>query len=136
MALKIPRKVPRYKLNIKGSPWTIYLVNQAQFDKLHKELQGAKLMGLSDGNTHSIYLLTEYPLPAVMTTLFHELCHAMLVDLDSIKEHNEAETDMLVPEELVCDAVALGMTELLSHMNLLLDFIAKHIKDVEDDEDE
>lgn len=136
MAFKIPRKVPRYRLNVKGSAWTIYLVNQAQFDKIHTELAGTKLMGLSDANTHSIFLLTEYPLSVAMNTLFHELCHSMLEDLDSSKIPNADDTDMLVAEELVCDAVGKGMTELLSHLNLLLDFITKNFKEVEDDTDE
>jgi hypothetical protein len=135
MAFKIPRKVPRYKLNIKGSPWTIYLVNQEQFDKIHKELAGSRLMGLSDGNTHSIFILTEYPLAVALNTLFHEICHSWLDSLDSSKIPNADDTDMLVAEELVCDSVGPGMVELFSHLNILLDFMNKHFKEVGDDDE-
>jgi hypothetical protein len=135
MALKIPRKVPRYKLNVKSVPWTIYLVDQKQFDKIHVELVGQRLCGLSDGNTHSIYILTEYPLRVATQTLMHEVTHAWLTDLDAIK--TEADNgDNLIPEEAVAEACAIGLMELFSHLNLLLEFMARHVKDVEDDEDE
>jgi hypothetical protein len=135
MALKIPRKVPRYKLNVKSVPWTIYLVDQKQFDKIHPELKEQRLCGLSDPNTHSIYVLTEYPLAVATQTLFHEWSHAVLTDLDAVKEE-ATNGDNMIHEEAVCEAVAIGMVELFSHLNLLLDFVTKHIKDVEEDTDD
>lgn len=135
MVLKIPKKVPRYRLSIKGSPWTIYLVDQKQFDKIHPDLMDTRLCGVSDGDFQSIYLLTEYTRPAVIRTLMHELVHAFLADLDAIKETSK-KGDNLIPEEMVAESCAIGFVELLTHINLLTDFVARNIKDVEEDTDD
>ena len=129
MALKIPRKVPRYKLNVKGAPWTIYIVSEEQFKKMHPEIE-IRLCGLSDGNTHSIFIINSFPKSVMLQTLFHELGHAMLTDLDAVKK--PVKDDMLIPEELAVEAIAIGWVELLTHLNLLLDFMDKNSKDVED----
>lgn len=132
MALKIPKNVPRYKLSIKGSPWTIYLVNQKQFDRIHPDLKDTRLCGVSDGDYQSIYILTEYTRPATIRTLMHELVHAFMADLDAIKEESD-KGDNLIPEEMVAESCAIGFVELLGHINLLMDFMTKHVKDVEED---
>jgi hypothetical protein len=66
----------------------------------------------------------------MLRTLFHEFGHAVLSDLDAVKK--PAKDDVLIPEELVAESMAIGWVELLSHLNLLLDFMDKHSKDVED----
>lgn len=129
MALKIPRKVPRYKLNVKGSPWTIYIVTEEQFKKMHPDIS-IRVCGLSDGNSNSIFIVDAFPKPIMLRTLFHELGHAMLSDLDAVKK--QTKDDVLIGEELVVEAMAIGWVELLSHLNLLLDFLDKHSKEVED----
>lgn len=136
MALKIPRKVPRYKLNIKGVPWTIYIVTGKQFRKLHSDLLDAETPiphGMTDPNNHVICLCSDYPAPVACQTLLHELVHAWVADLEAAKipEHDDA-----ISEELVAEAVSVGMLEVLSHINLLMDFVKKHIKDVEDIDDD
>lgn len=129
MALKIPRKVPRYKMNVKGSPWTIYIVTEEQFKRVHPDVD-VKVCGLSDGNSNSVFILNNYPRDIMLRTLFHELGHSMLSDLDAVKKLTK--DDYLVPEELAVEAMAIGWVELLAHLNLLLDFMCKHSKDVED----
>ncbi len=132
MALKIPRKVPRYKLNVKGSPWTIYIVTEEQFKKMNPDVT-IKVCGLSDGNSNSIFILNNYPKAIMLRTLFHEFGHAVLSDLDAIKK--PAKDDVLIQEELVVESMAIGWVELLSHLNLLLDFMDKHSRDAEDDDE-
>ena len=134
MALKIPRKTPRYKLPIKSAPWTIYIVNQQLMDKLHPELASQRLCGLSDPNTHSIFLLSEYPLSVVTQTLIHEMGHAWMSDLDASKIPMK-NGDQAVPEELAVEAVAIGVIEMFGHLNVMLDWVGKHVKDVEDEEE-
>jgi hypothetical protein len=57
----------------------------------------------------------------------------MLSDLDAVKKFTK--DDFLVPEELAVEAMAIGWVELLTHLNLLLDFMCKHSTDIEDEDD-
>jgi hypothetical protein len=131
MTFKIPRKVPRYKLNVKGSPWTIYIVTEDQFKKMHPDVT-IRVCGLSDGNSNSIFILNNYPKDVMLRTLFHEFGHAVLSDLDAIKKPSK--DDVLIQEELAVESMAIGWVELLSHLNLLLDFMDRHSADVEDED--
>jgi hypothetical protein len=133
MPLKIPRKAPRYKLNVKGSPWTIYVVTDAQFKRIHPDVE-VRVCGLSDGDNNAIFIVDCYPKPIMLRTLFHELGHAFLSDLDAVKKVYKEEN--FISEELGVEAMAIGIIELLPHLNLLLDFVDKHSKEIEDVDDE
>lgn len=120
---KISKKIPRYKLPIHGRAWTIYMVTHAQLATYHPDLNGAPMRGLADDDTSSIFINSEFPVDTVITTTYHELTHAWLTNLAGAK----GEDDDLVPEEACANLVSTGIVELLTHNELLLDWISKHV---------
>jgi Zn-dependent peptidase ImmA (M78 family) len=81
------------------------------------------MRGLADDDTSSIFINSEFPVDTVITTLYHELTHAWLTNLSGAK----GEDDNMVQEEAAANLVSTGIVELLTHNELLLDWISKHV---------
>jgi hypothetical protein len=120
---KVSKRIPRYKLPIHGRAWTIYMVTHEQMALYHPDLNGAPMRGLADDDTSSVFLNSEFPIDTVITTCFHELTHAWLTNLAGAKGEN----DDLIPEEACANLVSTGIVELLTHHELLIAWMTKHV---------
>lgn len=70
---------------------------------------GCQLAGMTDPNTRTIYVDCTMPKEEISKTFLHEVTHAIMHEAHL---HNDGWVEPLI-EEVICDAVAEGVLELL-----------------------
>lgn len=83
-------------LNINGVEWKLVFV--PALSNLLTRSDGSRTVGMTDGNTHAIYISEDISGKFLKKVITHELCHANMISRDIYMS--------IWDEEILCDVIA------------------------------
>jgi|WetSurMetagenome_2_1015567.scaffolds.fasta_scaffold220501_3 hypothetical protein len=102
-----------FKFKLRGSTWTVKLLSEKEITKETKEVQSDTVMGYTLFEKLTCYVRNDMHPDQVRTTLYHEICHAILSPLNGSEPD---EKNNSVDIESTCNLIGEGLAEIIPQM--------------------
>jgi len=106
---------------IRGRAWKLYIIHGIDFGIFHPDITKPEEapFGICDFSTEIIILNKDFPLQAVLDTLYHEISHAIF----SIQSGSKANQMGHVEEEVACNLLGYAIPEIIPQHKRIVSFI-------------